>query len=243
MTGTSNSPTPNLSVLYSNSSDRGTRGPLPSAEPPSMPKITSSKPTIPSTGYTQATLNRKHLLDKTSKTAAPNIDSNTISHLRSHDPTFQQAGMHDSTSFMDASTSMPRHTTSNQIPDSAETTMMHRGKGLSGNHTPFAASLPLGSTSHYNPPFDQPNFVPNAYDYAQGQPAEGHMSMMNTMGSGFGDATLMDSPYHNMTIESHDIDPNALGEEMMLWLDRLPPDAHYLFDPQNPNMPDYRDVG
>ena len=208
-----------------------------------MPKIAPSQTADPAAGHKHSALNREHFLDDATKTTGPDDHSSRMSNLPPHDATFQQAGMHHSSSYVNVPTNMPRPTTSNQMPDGAETEVIHGGDGLGHTTSPFAPNLPLGSTSNYETPYQQESFLPNAYDYGQSHPADGHMSMMNTIGPGFGDNTLMDSPFNSMTIESHDIDTSALGEDMMLWLDHLPPDAQYLFDPQNPNMPDYRDVG
>ena len=67
------------------------------------------------------------------------------------------------------------------------------------------------------------------------------MGFMNTTGAGLDNAQFADSPFGDMTIESQDIDTRALGEDMTLWLDLLPPDVQYFFDQQNPSTMDFRD--
>ena len=183
----------------------------------------------------------RSIRDRNATTAAQIIASNTDPNMPKK--TSRVVQVHNPRSYVKPVIRMPHQMKTDYVPNDAKSTSPLRGESLIDNPSALVPNPSIGSTSNYNQTYSQRNYAPNGYDYVQGQAPRSNMHVMNHMRFGYGDASLMYSPYGDMTIQSQDIDTSGLGENMMSWLDRLPPDERYFYDPQNPTIMDYRDAG
>ena len=189
-------------------------------------------------------------LSNQDRTTVPNQSTNTVAQaVAPHSDTnlpkkpSKTHKVNEPQNFVERVSCLSHQTTPDYMLNNAKPELLPHVNNHIDDPSALAPNHSIGSASNYNQIFNQPNYTLNSYDYAAGQVPHCNTHVMNQMGPSYGDASLMYSPYGDMTIQSHDIDTSGLGEDMMSWLDGLPPDERYFYDLQNPNMMDYRDAG
>ncbi|KAF2202840.1 hypothetical protein GQ43DRAFT_297123 [Delitschia confertaspora ATCC 74209] len=215
LTGTMNSPSTSLAVLYPNSDTRDTNSPPPTEKsPPSIMSLLSNPPTNGPTANHSARMKY----------------GNTHS-LRSPSSIYSQTPSQPYNVTSSAMTTMPPPTNFNPTHDPA---LVSDADLLLNIHSPFAGNSPnaarlsnpsstFGTRRLEGSIHPSPQTGPNQ-DFS---PGEAPFSTYPTPCDG----PTSQVPFGDMMIESQDIDMSALGDDMVPWLESyLPHDMFGYFD-------------
>lgn len=213
LTGTMNSPSTSLAVLYPTDTNRESN-PRHTSEPinPSIASILSSAPTT-SSPTTRIKYESPHGMPSPS----PNFSSG---------PSSQQFNPTHST----ITTMPPPPSTFHTVP-AADPVLVSEADLLLNLHSPFSASsspgrIPTGA-SPYAPSHRSStlNTQTTQQDFSTGPGPQ--FPQFNASPSGDSSAQV---PFGDMMIESQDIDMSALGDDMMPWLEYLPHEMLNYYD-------------
>ncbi|KAF2815781.1 uncharacterized protein BDZ99DRAFT_514424 [Mytilinidion resinicola] len=208
LTGTMNSPSTSLAVLYPTDTSRETNGRHTSeAAAPSIASILST----PQNTSAQPKSNQRIKYEHGLPPPSPSFQTSAPPQSYAHNP----SGI----------TTMPPPSTYHNMP-SADPVLVSDADLLLNLHSPYSTASPgriTAGVSPFIPPNRTPTLNPNQSPTQDFSPSSQY-NQFDIGGSFDGSAQV---PFGDMMIQSQDIDMSALGDDMMPWLEYLPHEMLY----------------